>query len=129
MESCPEFEYIYLFAKEDVEAGRIVYSEGVAANQLMTPKYKINVAPPVLSYESHPSILRFTRLPFDFKKKSRAAKQELQQILFGDFFDYMKEHDYVLAGDVLGVKIGFSKEEGQEWQYVLMHFPVDKINK
>lgn len=36
MSTCPEFEYIYSFDKEDLEAHRLCYSEGVAANQLFT---------------------------------------------------------------------------------------------
>lgn len=128
MSSCPEFEYIYLFRKEDAEAGRLVYSEGVAANQLVTKKYQVQVDPPVRVYERHPGILKFVRLPLDFRNEEMVSRKELQWILFGQFFDYMKQHDMVLAGDVVGVKIGMSREKGQDWQYVLMHFPVEGLH-
>lgn len=128
MSSCPEFEYIYFFAKEDAEAGRLVYSEGVAANQLVTKKYQVQVDPPVRVYERHPGILKFVRLPLDFRNEEMISREELQWTLFGQFFDYMKQHDMVLAGDVVGVKIGMSREKGQDWQYVLMHFPVEGLH-
>ncbi len=80
-----------------------------------------------MSYERHSSILRFTRLPFDFMDENRISREELRQVLFDDFFNYMEEHGLCLAGDVFGLKIGFSREGGQEWQYVLMHFPVDRM--
>ncbi len=127
MSACPEFEYIYLFEKEDVEARNFVYSEGVAANHIITRKYEVDITPPVMSYERHSSILRFTRLPFDFMDENRISREELRQVLFDDFFNYMEEHGLCLAGDVFGLKIGFSREGGQEWQYVLMHFPVDRM--
>ncbi len=129
MSACPEFEYIYLFEKQDIEAGRLVYSEGVGTNMLITDKYKVDTAPPVKAYERHPCILRFMRLPFDFMDESRIAREELWRLLFDDFFVYMREHGYCLAGDVMGLKIGFSREENQEWQYILMHVPVDKIGE
>ena len=37
-----------------------------------------------------------------------------------------EENGYVLGGDAMALKIGFSKEDGREWQYVLMHMPVDR---
>ncbi|MCM1326976.1 MAG: MerR family transcriptional regulator [Bacteroidales bacterium] len=123
MLTCPEFEYMYLFRKEDVEAGRCVYSEGVAANQLWTRKYGVDVAPPVESYESRPCVLRFMRVPLDIME---CGSSELQEFLFGGLQEYMHKQGYILAGDAVGIKIGFSREENREWQYVLMHFPVEK---
>ena len=131
MSTCPEFEYMYLFEKEDVEAGKCVYSEGVAANQLCTRKYGVNIVPLVESYESCPCILRFVRIPLDImdcdSSGEKAGDGELQRLLFGGLQEYMEEHDYILAGDAVGIKIGFSREEDREWQYVLMHFPVEKV--
>ena len=49
MSTCPEFEYIYLFEQKDMEEANMVYSEGVAANQKFTGKYKVDVEPQVES--------------------------------------------------------------------------------
>ena len=127
MSTCPEMEYIYLFEKADVEAGNFVWSEGVAANQLITGKYNVNVDAPVESYERHPSVLRFIRLPLNFMDEEHISRKDLKKVLFDDFFDYIRERDYALAGDVIGLKICYSREQDREWQYVLMHFPVDKV--
>ena len=126
MSTCPEFEYIYLFEQKDLEAGRLVYSEGVAANQKFTSKYNVDVEPPVESYERRPCILQFMRVPLYVKSEECGSAHEMHQYLFGAFYDYMKEHDLVQVGDVLGLKLGFSREEDREWQYVLMHMPVEK---
>ncbi len=61
------------------------------------------------------------------KSEEKTGNEELQRFLFGGLQEYMKEHDYILAGDAVGIKIGFSREEHREWQYVLMHFPVEKV--
>lgn len=125
MSTCPEFEYIYLFEKEDMEAGRIVWSQGVAANRLFTDKYGVDVSPPVAFYERRPSILKFIRLPLDLADRDRMPEEELRRQLLGEFLDYMEEKALALAGDVIGLKIGYSREQDREWQYVLMHFPVE----
>ncbi len=126
MKQCPEFEYAYFFEKKDIEAGSSAYSEGILSNQIMTKKYEVCTDPPVQLYEAHYSVMKFLRLPLDFMDEKRISRKELQKLLFGDFLAYMEERGYILAGDVYGLKIGLSMEEGQEWQYVLMNFPVDR---
>ncbi len=124
---CPEYEYIYLFDREDVKARNLIWSAGVAANQLVTGKY--NVDTPVEAYEQHLCLMRFVRVPLDILNEAQMTSAELKKRLFDDFSDYMDGHGYVPAGDVLALKIGFSREEDQEWQYLLIHFPVDKIQE
>lgn len=126
MSTCPEFEYIYLFEQKDMEEANMVYSEGVAANQKFTGKYKVDVEPPVESYERRPCILQFMRVPLCVQQEEYGSVQEMHRQLFGAFYDYMEEHNLVQVGDVLGLKLGFSREEGRDWQYVLMHMPVEK---
>ncbi len=129
MSTCPEFEYIYLFERADVEAGRCVFSQGVAANQLFTAKYEVDTAPPVESYERYPCIMKFIRLPLDLTDREMISDEEMRGMLFGDFLDYMEAEGLVLAGDAMGIKIGYSREQDRDWQYVLMTFPVDKKHK
>lgn len=126
LSSCPEYEYIYLFDREDIQARKLVWSAGVAANQLVTKKYGVNTSPPVEAYERHLCLMRFVRVPLDFLNGDQMALAELKKLLFDDFADYMDGHDYVPAGDMLVLKIGFSRENDLEWQYILIHFPVDK---
>ncbi len=124
MSTCPEFEYIYLLDREDVENDICVWSEGVASNEIFTAKYGVDVDPPVELYAARPCVLRFIRLPLDITDETYMSRIQLWRILFGDVRQYMKERGYRLAGDVLGMKICYSREENREWQYVLMHFPV-----
>ncbi|MDE6016543.1 MAG: MerR family transcriptional regulator [Acetatifactor sp.] len=129
MSTCPEFEYIYIFDWEDIRSGNITWSAGVAANQLITKKYGVDTSPPVESYERHFCLMRFVRVPLDFLNAEQMAADELKKLIFDDFADYMSEHDYMPAGDVLALKIGLSREDDQQWQYLLIHFPVDKRQK
>lgn len=125
MSTCMEFEYMYLFERGDVEAGRMIYSEGVGANQRRAQKYGVNPAPPVEFYERRPCILKFMRVPLDFRGIADETPRELYEYLFGDFLKYMEEHNLKMCGDALALKIGYSKEEGKEWQYILLHLPVE----
>ncbi len=124
MSTCTEFEYLYVFEQADVEAGRMIYSEGVGANQRCTAKYGVEISPQVVPYAKQPCILRFMRVPLDFRGMADESPEELFDYLFGPFKQYIEEHDMVISGDALGLKLGYSKEEGKEWQYVLLHLPV-----
>lgn len=124
MSTCPEFEYIYCFDKEDLEAHRLCYSEGVAANQLFTTKYGVDVSSPVKAYEKRPCILRFLRLPLDLLDRSFWTEEMLWKTLYDEIREYMQTKGCFLDGDVFGIKLGFSREQERDWQYVLMHYPI-----
>jgi len=79
---------------------------------------------PVEFYERRPCILQFMRVPLDFRGAADADPEGLYQNLFGDFLKYMEEHNMEACGDALALKIGYSKEEDQKWQYILLHLPV-----
>ncbi|MCM1091916.1 MAG: MerR family transcriptional regulator [Butyrivibrio sp.] len=126
LSTCPEYEYIYLFDREDVRARNLIWSAGVGANQQVTEKYGVDTSTPVISYERHFCLMRFLRVPLDLLNGEQMAADEIKKLMFDDFADYMNEQGYIPAGDMLALKIGFSKEEGREWQYLLIHFPVDR---
>ena len=126
MEKCPEIKYIYLFDKENVERERLVYSEGIAANELFMGLYGIEIEPSLKHYESRPSLMRFVKIPIDMEKEEQMSKEKLKKLLFGDFLEYTKQHNLCITGDMMGIKIGFSREEDSEWQYVLLSVPVEK---
>lgn len=127
MEKCPELKYIYIFDKENVEHERLVYSEGIAAKELLMNLYGVEIEPSLKHYESHPSIVRFVKIPINMEKEKQMSKEKLKKLLYGDFLDYIKQNNLRITGDMLGVKIGFSYEDGCEWQYVLLGLPVEKI--
>ena len=56
----------------------------------------------------------------------KAKKIPLREDLSLSAEDYMAEKGYKLAGDAIAVKIGFSLEEGEEMQYLVMGMPVEK---
>lgn len=124
MSNCIEFEYMYLFEQQDVIDGKMIYSEGVGAHKHRTEKYNIDVSEPVQFYERKPCILKFMRVPLDFRGAADADPEGLFQLLFGDFQKYMEEHNLEACGDALALKIGYSKEDDRKWQYVLLHLPV-----
>lgn len=128
MNTCPEYEYMYLFSKEDIEKGDYTYSEGIVANELMTNKYNVNVNEPVKHYKKQPCLLKFVKVPLDFGNSKTVNKELLEYTLFGQFFDYMKEHNMKLVGDVVGMKLCLSREEDKDWQYILMHFPIESTS-
>lgn len=124
MSTCIEFEYLYLFELEDVLDGKMIYSEGVGANQHRTEKYNVDVSPPVEDYERRPCIMQFMRVPLDFRGAADSDPESLYQHLFGDLLKYMEEHNMEACGDALALKIGYSKEEDKAWQYILLHLPI-----
>ncbi|MBD5451808.1 MAG: MerR family transcriptional regulator [Lachnospiraceae bacterium] len=127
MEKCPELKYIYIFDKENVERERLVYSEGIAAKELLMGLYGVEIEPSLKHYESRPSIMRFVKIPIDMEKEEQMSKEKLKKLLFGDFLEYTNQKNLRITGDMLGVKIGFSYEDDSEWQYVLLSVPVEEI--
>jgi len=124
MSTCTEFEYLYLFDREDLEARRMVFSEGVGANQRCTQKYGVQLSPRVLSYEKQPCLIRFMRIPLDFQTVADETPGELFSDIFAPFWEYMALHDLEMNGDAIALKLGYSKEDGKEWQYILMHLAI-----
>jgi len=120
MASCPEFKYLYLFEREDVLSGRLVWNEGIVANQLFTSKYEVEITEGVESYERRPCVMQFVRVPARMSNTDTA----LRRILYDTLLDHLREKGYELKGDVVGIKVGFSREEEQDWQYILLSFPV-----
>lgn len=123
---CPEIKYIYIFDKENVENQNLVYSEGIASNEIFTGLYGVEIKPPIQHYESRPSLMRFARLPVDMEKEGQMSRAELKRMLYGDFLEYVNQNHFRITGDMIGIKIGFSCEEGREWQYVFLNLPVER---
>lgn len=119
-------KYIYLFDKENVTRERLVYSEGIAVSELLMGLYGVEIEPFFKYYKSCRSLMRSVKIPLDMEKEDQMSKEELKKLLYGDFLEYAKQHDLRVAGELLGIKVGFSCEEGREWQYVRLNLPVEK---
>ena len=126
MKECPEMKYIYLFDKGNVMCGRLVYSEGIAASELLMGLYGVEMKPFFEYYKGCRSLMRSVKIPLDMENEEQMSKEELKKLLYGDFLEYAKQHNLRIAGDLLGIKVGFSCEEGREWQYVRLNLPVEK---
>lgn len=126
MKECPEMKYIYLFDKENVTRERLVYSAGIAASELLMGLYGVEIEPFFKYYKSCRSLMRSVKIPLDMEKEDQMSKEELKKLLYGDFLEYAEQHDLRVAGDLLGIKVGFSCEEGREWQYVRLNLPVEE---
>lgn len=124
MEKCPEFYYMYLFEKEDVEKGSLSCSSGVGTNTIMTEKYGFEPDSETELYPKRPSILRFTKMEMDIDPRDLKDGGKTWQQLFGPVFEYMSEEGLKLTGDVMALKIGSFYEAGRLMQYLLFHFPI-----
>lgn len=123
----PEIKYIYIIRKEDILSRKMHYEEAIAIRTNLAEFLNIDVEREVIeSYPRQFSIMRVIRLPMDFMNESTGRTEEIKTILYDNFISYMKEKGYTLAGDAVGVKIGYSKEQGEEVQYVLFSMPVHK---
>lgn len=122
----PEIRYVYIVRKEDILQRQIRYEEAIAIREELVDYLQLDVSNEVIEYyPQHKSIMRVVRLPIDFRDENVTESYDVKSLLYDNFFEYMKENGYTLAGDAIGVKIGFSKEEGQEMQYILFSMPVD----
>lgn len=123
----PEIRYIYIVRKEDILKRRVCYEEAIAIRQDLVDYLDLDVSSEAIEYYPvHKSIMRVVRLPIDFGDADIMESHEVKKLLYDNFFEYMEEKGYTLAGDAIGVKIGFSKEEAQEMQYILFSMPVNK---
>ncbi len=123
----PEIRYIYIVRKEDILQRRIRYEEAIAIREDLVEYLGLDVSNEVIEYyPRHKSIMRVVRLPIDFRDENVMESYDVKALLYDNFFKFMNENGYILAGDAIGVKIGFSKEEGQEMQYILFSMPVEE---
>ncbi len=123
----PEIEYIYIIRKDDIVNRRVRCEEAIGIRTKLALKREIPLEEKEIEhYPETPSVLRIVRLPIDFMDCEGEKLEAVKEILFDNFFKYMEEKGYILNGDAVGVKIGFSKEDGKEWQYVVLGMPIVK---
>lgn len=123
MSTIREYKNVYLFHKEDVEAGILEWDEAIVSHHIMTKKYGVDISPPVENYEKKPCVLKVVRVPIETRNERIATTEDLKYIFYYDILSYMEKKGYILDGDVMGVKMGTSKEEGEAYQYMLLSFP------
>lgn len=123
----PMIKYIYIVRKDDLLNRRMRYEEAIAIRTNLVEHLNLDMSNEVIEYyPKHFSIMRVVRLPMDFMNESTGKIEEVKTLLYDNFFSYMNEKGYTLAGDAVGVKIGYFKEQGEEVQYVLFSMPVHK---
>ncbi len=126
----PEIEYSYIIRKEDILNRKVRCEEAIAIRTHLANKRNLNLNNEAIEqYPACPSILRIIKLPIDFANGELAESEEIKKVLYDDFFAYMQEKGYELAGDAFGAKIGFSKEDDKEMQYIILGMPVEKLEK
>lgn len=109
-----------------MENENLVYSEGIASNEIFTGLYGVGIEPPIKYYEKRPSLMRFARLPIDMENEKQISRNALKKLIYGDFLDYVRQNSLRITGDMIGIKVGFSYEEDEEWQYVFLNLPVEE---
>ncbi len=123
----PEIEYIYIIRKENILKRNICCEEAVGIRSKLAQKKNIDVEDSDIErYPEQESLLRIVKLPIDFNEDNHPRKEEIKRILFDNYLEYMDAKGYVLDGDAVGVKIGLSKEDGKEMQYVVLGMPIVK---
>lgn len=128
MYQCPEIEYCYIFRKDNVLRGRLIYEDAIAIKITDADRFHIETEDECIErYERHFSIMKIVKLPIDFTNKNVISEEKARKVLFDDFLEIMKEKGYKLAGDAMAIRIGFSKEDDLEEQYILLGMPVISV--
>lgn len=120
-----EIEYVYIIRKEDMLKRTLKYEEAIAIRSKLAEQLNLDMSNKEIEY--YPKckcIVRAVKIPIDFGDNDANEREEIKRILYDDFFEYMEKKGYVLAGNALGVKIGYSKEENREMQYLYFNVPV-----
>ncbi len=125
---CPEIKYCYIFRKENILKGKLIYEEAIAIKKVDAAKFAIAIDDESIeSYDEQPSLMRIVKVPIDFTNEDTISEEEARKIIYDDLLDMMKDRGCKLAGDAIAIKIGFSKEGNAEEQYLLMSMPVEVI--
>ena len=123
----PEIEYIYIIRKDDILHRRIRCEEAIAIRTKLALQRNLDLDNEAIEHcPGLPSIFRIVKLPINFMGGDSAQKEEVKRLLFDNFLERMEEKGYQLAGDAVGVKIGFSKEQNKEMQYIVLGMPIVK---
>lgn len=119
-----ELRYIYIFKKEEIEQGILACNEGIAVKDVDMERFGLGLNGFTAVYEKKNSIMKIAKLPLNFAECESEEKSRLFHEIFDDVLSYIKENNYEMAGDVIGVKISMSLEETSEEQYVLVSVPI-----
>lgn len=119
-----ELRYIYIFKKEEIEQGLLACNEGIAVKDVHMERFGLSLNEYTRVYEKKKSMMKIAKLPLNFAECEEEEKKRLFHEIFDDMLVYIKENDYYIAGDVIGIKISMSLEEESEEQYVLLGVPI-----
>lgn len=118
-----ELRYIYIFKKEEIEQGILACNEGIAVKDVHMERFGLALNEYTGVYEKRNSIMKIAKLPLNFAECQQTEKERLFHEIFDDMLSYLKDNQYAVSGDVIGVKISMSLEAENEEQYVLISIP------
>lgn len=119
-----ELRYIYIFKKEEMEHGILACNEGIAVKDVHMERFGLGLNEYTSIYEKKNSLMKIVKLPLNFVECEQEEKKQLFHELFDDVLSYLKENNYYIDGDVIGIKISMSLEEENEEQYILVSVPI-----
>ncbi len=120
-----ELRYIYIFRKKEIEQGILSCNEGIAVKDVHMERFGLKLNKFTEVYEKKHSIMKIVKLPLAFGECKTEEKERIFHEMFDDVFLFMKKQEMEMAGDVIGIKISMSLEEGSEEQYVLVSIPIE----
>ncbi|MDX8046263.1 MerR family transcriptional regulator [Gracilibacillus sp. S3-1-1] len=121
----PEVQRIYIIRQEDVEKGQITLNAGWAIKMADLERFNMHDSAYTERYEEQTSVLSFAKLPVNLEKNKLSIN--LKETLLKEPFQYMKEHNWKLAGDIIGIVIANVVEENQDMQHILVSVPICKM--
>lgn len=119
-----ELRYIYIFKKAEIEQGILACNEGIAVKDVHMERFGLGLNEFTAVYKKQNSIMKIVKLPLNFAECEPEEKERLFHEVFDDMLAFLRENQYELADDVIGVKISMSLEEEKEEQYVLVSMPL-----
>lgn len=122
MYNAPETRMIYLFKKEDILKNSLNYQCGWAIKPKDMAQFHFEDSPYTDFFPQTQILVTTVLIPRDIEIYLQSVN-DLRTTMLKPVFNYMQEHHYTLAGDVLGIRISLSTHNGQPVQSLLLNIP------
>lgn len=120
----PKVQMVYIIRKEDVEHENIVVNIGWAVKLFDLEQFHIEENEYTERYNTTKTLMSLEKLPAIVNKINQNNNVQVNNLMFKEPFAYMKEANFRLYGDILGVKIATIKEVDEEQEYILFNIPI-----
>jgi DNA-binding transcriptional MerR regulator len=121
----PEVQQVYLIRKDDVVRDNITLNVGWAIKLADLDRYKISENEYTERYERRKSLFSIVKLPLNEDGTNISSSEKLKEVLLEKSFKYMKEQNFEINGDIIGVVINIAIEENRQVQYILIGVPIE----